>query len=260
MKPETQPSINASDPLPFVETRFARRVWQTINYARKYGKITFIFGESQIGKTCAIREYVRRTPDAHYVRMPSSPTLRLFVHDWATALGAPLRLTFPQRRQYILRTLKRSDVVVVDECHQAILTERNINPTTAKIFEFIREIYDAVGCGLTLCSTNIFETEMVNGSLSGVLEQCNRRSLVTFHCPSRPSLGDLAKFAAAHGLGDITEDAKTIQAEVVRRECLGVWLTIMRMACEIAAAQGRAVSWDDVVLAKRERDAYNAKL
>ena len=252
--------INASEPLPFVETRFARRVWQTINYARKYGKITFIFGESQIGKTSAILEYKARTPDAHYVRMPSSPTLRLFVHDFASALGAPDRLTFPQRRQYILRHLKRSDVVIVDECHQAILTERSINPTTAKIFEFIREIYDATGCGLTLCSTNVFENEMTNGALSGVLEQCNRRSLVTFHCPSRPSAGDLAKFAAAHGLGEITDEAKAVQNEVVKRECLGVWLTVMRMACEIAANQGRAVTWDDVCLAKRERDAYNAKL
>lgn len=252
--------INASEPLPFVETRFARRVWQTINYARKYGKITFIFGESQIGKTSAILEYVKRTGGAYYVRMPSSPTLRLFVHDFAAQLGAPERLTFPQRRRYILNRLTRSDVVVVDECHQAILTERSINPTTAKIFEFIREIYDAVGCGLTLCSTNVFESEMTNGSLSGVLEQCNRRSLVTFHCPSRPSAGDLAKFAAAHGLGEITDEAKAVQNEVVKRECLGVWLTVLRMACEIAANQGRAVTWEDVCLAKRERDAYNAKL
>ena len=252
-------TVSAAEPLPFVETRFAKRVWQTINYARKYGKITFVFGESQIGKTRAIREYVSRTGGAYYVRMPSSPTLRLFVHDFADALGAPERLTFPQRRRYILNRLSASDVVVVDECHQAILTERSINPTTAKIFEFIREIYDAVGCGLTLCSTNVFENEMTNGALSGVLEQCNRRSLVTLHCPSRPSAGDLAKFSAAQGLPEITDEARAVQAEVIKHECLGVWLTIMRMAGEIAASQGRSVSWDDVVLAKRERDAYNAK-
>lgn len=253
-------AVTAAEPLPFVETRFARRVWQTINYARKYGKITFVFGESQIGKTSAILEYVKRTAGAYYVRMPSSPTLRLFVHDFAAQLGAPDRLTFPQRRRYILNRLTRSDVVVVDECHQAILTERSINPTTAKIFEFIREIYDAVGCGLTLCSTNVFENEMTNGSLAGVLEQCNRRSLVTFHCPARPSAGDLAKFAAAHGLGEITDEAKAVQTEVVKRECLGVWLAVLRLGCEIAAAQGRAVTWSDVVCAKIERDAYNARI
>lgn len=254
----TSITVNASEPLPFVETRFARRVWQTINYARKYGKVTFIFGESQIGKTTAIAEYVRRFPGAYYVRMPSSPTLRLFVHDFAMMLGAPSRMTFPARRAFILRTLRRSDVVVVDEAHQAILTERSINPTTAKIFEFIREIYDAVGCGLTLCSTNVFEREMTGGALSGVLEQCRRRSLVTFHCPARPSAGDLAKFAAAHGLPEITEDAKAVQSDVIKRECLGVWLTVLRMACEIAAGQGRGVQWDDVIRAKQERDAYNA--
>lgn len=253
-------TISASEPIPFVETRFARRVWQTINYARKYGKITFIFGESQIGKTSAILEYKARTPGAYYVRMPSSPTLRLFVYDFAAALGAPERLTFPQRRRYILNRLKRSDVVIVDECHQAILTERSINPTTAKIFEFIREVYDAVGCGLTLCSTNVFENEMTRGSLSGVLEQCNRRSLVTFHCPARPSAGDLAKFAAAHGLGEITEEAKAVQADVIKRECLGVWLTVLRMACEIAGGKGRTVEWSDVVQAKLERDTYNARI
>lgn len=251
--------VTAAEPLPFVETKFARRVWQTINYARKYGKITFIFGESQIGKTSAIREYQRRTEGAHYVRMPSSPTLRLFVHEFAAALGAPERLTFPQRRRYIFSRIKRSDVVVVDEAHQAILTERGLNPTQAKIFEFIREVYDAVGCGITICSTNIFETEMTSGALAGVMAQCNRRSLVTFHCPARPSAGDLAKFAAAHGLPEITDEAKAEQADVIKRECLGVWLTVLRMACEIAAGKGRSVQWADVVQAKRERDAYNAK-
>jgi hypothetical protein len=251
--------VTAAEPLPFVETRFARRVWQTINYARKYGKITFVFGESQIGKTSAILEYQRRTEGAHYVRMPSSPTLRLFVHDFAAALGAPERLTFPQRRRYIFNRLSRSDVVIVDEAHQAILTERGLNPTQAKIFEFIREVYDLVGCGITLCSTNVFETEMTSGALSGVLAQCNRRSLVTFHCPSRPSAADLSKFAEAHGLPEITDEAKAEQADVVKRECLGVWLTVLRMGCEIAASQGRDVQWSDVVKAKRERDIYNAR-
>lgn len=256
---ETETFRNGTAPLPFVETRFARRVWQTIDYARKYAKITFVFGESQIGKTCAIAEYCRTRPGAIYVRMPSSPTLRLFVFDLAETLGASPRMTFPQRRKFILSRISRDDVLIVDEAHQAILTDRTVTATHAKIFEFIREVYDAVGCGLTLCSTNVFEKEISTGALSGVLEQCRRRSLVSFHCPALPSAGDLSKFEEAYGLPAIPDAAKSVRNDVVKSERLGVWLTVLRMAAGIAATQKRAVSWDDVLLAKSERDAYNAR-
>ncbi|MDO4527516.1 MAG: ATP-binding protein [bacterium] len=253
-------NLNTNGTLGFVETKFSKRVWQTIDYAKKYNKITFIFGESQIGKTTAIREYCRRKKgSAHYVRMPSSPSLRLFVFEVADVLGAPERMTFPARRRYIMRHLSPEDVLIVDEAHQAIMTDRNITVSHGKIFEFLREVYDACGCGLTLCSTNVFEREISNGNLAGVMEQSRRRSLVELHCPALPSAGDLAKFEAAFGLQEITEEAKAVRSEVVKRERLGVWLTILRMATAIAAGQGRAISWADVVQAKRERDAYNAR-
>ncbi len=257
---QEQPWKAGAQPLPFTETRFARKVWKSVALAAEYKKFTYIFGESQIGKTAALLEYARRHPEAVYVRMPTSPTLRLFAQALSDALGAPARLTYPQRRSFILSKVSPRNVLIVDEAHQCILTERTAaNPAQMKIFEFLREIYDAAGCGVTICATNVFEREICNGALAGVHEQSRRRSITTQHCPATPSAGDLAKFAEAYGLPPADGEAKTLQSAVVRDERLGVWLTLLRMAAVIAAGKGRAPTWDDVAQAKAERDAFCAR-
>lgn len=242
--------------LDFVETDLAKKIWGAVDRARRYNKITFVFGESQIGKTASLEAYAARNPkDTVFVRMPSSPTLRLFVHLLSERLHAPKNASFAARREWIVSHVGENDVLVIDEAHQVFLTENRLNPTLAKIFEYIREIHDRTHCGITLVATNIFADEFTrDATMAKVMAQTQRRGLYAFRCPDNPSERDLARFAEAYNLPPITPEAKAIQDDVIENEKLGVWLTILRMGAATARNKKRAIDWDCVIAAKRSRD------
>lgn len=245
-----------SESIGFVETKLARSIWGAADRARRYNKITFVFGESQIGKTTAMRAYAERNAaNTVFVRMPSSPTLRLFVHRLSRLLGAPERMTFPARREYILGKLGANDLLIVDEAHQAFLTESSINPTHARIFEYIREIHDCSGCGITLVATNVFSERITrNDDMRKVFDQTARRGLYAFRCPDLPLADDLEKIASAMGLPPITPEAKKLQDEIIRRDKLGVWMTLLRMGAAVAHNKRIPLGWDCVTTAARSRE------
>lgn len=245
-----------TEPLAFVETALSKKIWAAVERARRYNRITFVFGESQIGKTTALEAYARANPEnTVLVRMPSSPTLRAFVHRLSRRLGAGKNMSYFDRREFILEKLRRNDVLIVDEAHQAIMTETRINVSHAKIFEFIREIYDTTQCGVTLVATEVFKCELLKDrEFAGVMSQTMRRELYAYTAPQTPTEADLARFAAAYGLDPAEGEAKDAQKEVIARDRLGVWLTVLRMAAGVAAKKGVPLTWAHVLLAKSERE------
>lgn len=245
-----------TEPLAFVETALSKKIWAAVERARRYNRITFVFGESQIGKTTALDAYARENKETTVlVRMPSSPTLRSFVHRLSRQLGAPRAMSHFDRREFILEKLRRNDVLIVDEAHQAIMTETRINVTHAKIFEFIREIHDTTQCGVTLVATEVFRRELLRDKeFAGVMSQTMRRELYAYTAPKVPTESDLARFAAAYGLPAAEGEAKEAQKDVIEKDRLGVWLTVLRMAAGIATKKGVAMTWDHVLWAKSERE------
>lgn len=245
-----------TEPLAFVETALSRKIWNAVERARRYNRITFVFGESQIGKTTALEAYASANKEnTVLVRMPSSPTLRSFVHRLSRQLGAPRAMSHFDRREFILEKLRRNDVLIVDEAHQAIMTETRINVTHAKIFEFVREIHDTTQCGVTLVATEVFRRELLRDKeFAGVMSQTMRRELYAYTAPKVPTESDLARFAAAYGLPAAEGEAKDAQKDVIEKDRLGVWLTVLRMAAGIATKKGVPMTWDHVLLAKSERE------
>lgn len=245
-----------TEPLAFVETALSRKIWNAVERARRYNRITFVFGESQIGKTTALEAYAQANKEnTVLVRMPSSPTLRSFVHRLSRQLGAGKSMSHFDRREFILEKFRRNDVLVVDEAHQAFMTETRINVTHAKIFEFIREIHDTTHCGVTLVATEIFKRELLKDKeFAGVMSQTMRRELYAYTAPKTPTEADLARFAEAYGLPPATDEAKAAQKEVIEKDRLGVWLTVLRMAAGVATKRGVALTWEHVLLAKSERE------
>lgn len=250
-----------SESVGFVETRLARSIWGAADRARRYNKITFVLGESQIGKTTALRAYAERNKaNTVFVRMPSSPTLRLFIFRLSRLLGAPERMTHPARREYILSKLGENDLLIVDEAHQAFLTENNLNPTHARIFEYIREVHDCTRAGITLVATNVFSERLAGSeSLRKVFDQTTRRGLYTFRCPDLPLAEDLARIASAMGLPPITPEARRLQDETIRRDKLGVWITLLRMGAAVAHNKQTAFDWSCVIAAADSRDKLQGR-
>lgn len=249
--PAALPEALTGAALPFIETALARRIWRTINSARRYNRFAFIFGESQIGKTAAVSAYAATHERTLLLRMPASPTLSMFARGLAARLGAPAYFTRAAAREWIMSKLTKDDVIIVDEAHQAILTERRLSPRDAKIFEFIREIHDVTRCGVVLVATNILRDAIGSGRIAGVMAQTVRRSTFSLVCPDQPSAEDLNAFAAAYGLAPAALDVKVLQQNRVRERGLGMWLTLLRMAASVAAQKKRPPSWDDVVEADR---------
>lgn len=249
--PPALPEALTGAALPFIETALSRRIWRTINSARRYNRFAFIFGESQIGKTAAITAYAATHERTLLLRMPASPTLSMFARGLAARLGAPAYFTRAAAREWIMSKLSKDDVIIVDEAHQAILTERRLSPRDAKIFEFIREVHDVTRCGVVLVATNILREAVSQGRIAGVMAQTVRRSTFSLACPDQPSAEDLNAFAAAYGLAPAALDVKVLQQNRVRERGLGMWLTLLRMAASVAAQKKRAPQWDDVVEADR---------
>lgn len=237
---------DGSEPLPFIETALSQRIWRTISSARKYNRFAFVFGESQIGKTAAIEAYAARFADTVLVRMPTSPTLASFSRALSEKLGAPGYYSRAERTAYIIRNLTRDHVLVVDEAHQAISTEKRVTKNHAKIFEFIREIHDTTRCGVCLVATNILREAITHGQIAGILQQTVRRSTFALRCPDEPLAEDLARFSAAYGLEPAADDAFALQSSLVSERGLGMWLTLLRMAATVAAKKKRALLWSDV--------------
>lgn len=249
--PPALPEALSGAALPFVETALSRRIWRTINSARRYNRFAFVFGESQIGKTAAVEAYAATHERTLLVRMPASPTLSMFARGLSLRLGAPAYFTRAAAREWILAKLKKDDVLIVDEAHQAILTERRLSPRDAKIFEFIREVHDVTRCGVVLVATNILREAVSQGRIAGVMAQTVRRSTFSLACPDQPSAEDLNAFAAAYGLAPAEGEARELQQRRVRERGLGMWLTLLRMAASVAAQKKRAPQWDDVIDADR---------
>lgn len=239
-------TADGSEPLPFIETALSQRIWRTINSARKYNRFAFVFGESQIGKTAAVEAYAERFEDTVLVRMPSSPTLAAFSRALADKLGAPAYFSRADRMDLIFRKLTRKHVLIIDEAHQAIATERRVSKSNAKIFELIREIHDVTRCGVCLVATNILRDAFSHGQIAGILQQTVRRSTFSLLCPDTPLTEDLARFAAAYGLLAATDEALELQTRLVEERGLGMWLTLMRMAATVAAKKKRPMTWGDV--------------
>lgn len=245
--PQATASVpDGTEPLPFIETALSQRIWKTINSARKYNRFAFVFGESQIGKTAAIEAYAERFADTVLVRMPTSPTLAVFSRALGEKFGAPAYLNRSERAELIIRKLTRRHVLVIDEAHQAIATERRVTKNHAKIFEFVRELHDVTRCGVCLVATNILREAITQGQIAGILRQTVRRSTFSLLCPDAPLAEDLARFAAAYGLAPAEGESLATQTKLVAERGLGMWLTLLRMAATVAAKKKRPLEWNDV--------------
>lgn len=235
--------------LGFTETALARKIWKVCEAALEYQRISFIFGDTQIGKTEALLKY--RDDHNHgstiYVSMPTGGSLGNFLGALAKALRIPVEQTDKQLIRRILAAFDDRMLLIVDEAHQCFLGR--YPKSGARTIEFIRELFDARKCGVVICGTNVFREEMETGSSAGLLKQAKRRRLMALQLPSTPTTEDLNAFAAAYKLGAASGEALVLQTEVIREEGLGFWLTLLRMAAKVATTKRQPMAWTHVIRA-----------
>lgn len=253
----------------FVETQLTRMIHGAMRSAFDRKRVCFIFGESQIGKTTAAGEYARlhNHGETKFFRMPTGGAVFGLVNDMAGSLGINrANQTVAMRR--IFDCFDERNLLIVDECHQAILPRGGVT----RSIDFLREIHDRRGCGLVLIGTNVFRDSLRTNK---VLAQIWRRRSpgMVVQLPDVPAERDMDKFARAFGLdpapdrkvtvkysaidyasGDSVEQTFSanphdLQSELLRSSGLGSWVKLLEDARHMAAADGKPLTWGRVLVA-----------
>lgn len=125
----------------FAETSVSRLVFNTISYAHLRGTVAVVYGDAGVGKTCAIREYMKRERLALVITISPTYASITGVNELiAEQLGVRERVSRKITREIISKLKNSGRVLVVDEAQH--LTVRALN--------HLRCLADESGIGIAL--------------------------------------------------------------------------------------------------------------
>lgn len=231
--------------MPFVETSIARKVGQVCQAAWASQSIAMIWGDTQIGKTYALQNYQRDNNHGttKYVRLPAKAGVQMVAKEFARACYVSADSSFEGIRDRILKAVDSSNLVIVDEVHEAFISYQKTSAVS--ILEFLREIHDRTRCGMVLCMTNIGRDEIERGKLSPVLKQLSRRGVIKLQLPDQAPEADfhlIAKraFKLDKPEGDVLDIVRTIR----HQNGIGVFCHFLKIGARIAKNAGEAFAWE----------------
>lgn len=250
---------DATAQIPFVETSTAKKIWQICDAAGTYQIIATIYGESQTGKTKALEEYHRRHPDrTRLIPMPVKATFAQVVRDIAAKLGIGIsRHSIERIRKEIIKALNPDMLIIIDELHQPFETytpEHRI-----PCIEYIREIYDRVGCGMVLCGTNVARDEINGGPHKRLLAQISRRGVFKLQIPDHATIEDRNAIARHFRLAPAAGEARKLVDYIIRGYGLKAYITYLRAGARLAERRSQPIAWDHVLAAHETIAALSQK-
>lgn len=231
--------------VPFVETSIGVKVGQVCHAAWASQSIAMIWGESQTGKTYALEHFARTNNHGttKYVRLPAKGGIQMVAREIARACYVSADASFEGIRDRILKAVDSSNLVIIDELHEAFISYQKTSAVA--ILEFLREIHDRTRCGMVLCMTNIGRDEIERGKLAHVLKQLSRRGVIKLQLPDLAPEDDFLEIAAkAFGLPKPDHDAMEIIRTIRDRSGIGVYCHYLKIGARLAANLRRDFTWD----------------
>ena len=225
----------------FIETSIWEKVKSACDFALTRCAPVRIVGPTQIGKTKALEEYIRRSSaTVFYCDTPASPTLRLFMEAVAEGCGVNPSLRNEELRRRIPKAMNRQTLLIVEEIH--VLATSGGRGTAVKCMEWLRKTRDAAKCGLVMTGTKSVEDELFSGGggLKGWLEQMDQRCQRKVVLPDRLPDSDIALAAAAYGFPAPDGSVRNLLA-TIRMNHLCACLD---MASAVAQKRETEKSWD----------------
>lgn len=227
-----------------VETEVKQTVWRCCDAALNDGMVSFIYGRTRIGKSVALQAYQREHNHGQtvYIEMGSGWTRTRFVRELAREFGNGVKATKSWALEdAIFDTLKRSNLLIVDEFHKALTTtgERQ----SATVLEFIRDIRDRTRCGLVLCATKVGMERFETGANRQTFEQLIGRSIIKAVLPDRPPVRDLNAIARAFDLPLPTGDELRGVKELVGAFGLERLFAYLQKAYALTRKAGEPMTW-----------------
>jgi len=242
--------LRQHDETPFVMTSVAKKIFQAGEWALSSGSIVFVFGNRGLGKTFCFEEFRRQHNHGttKLVRMPASAGVQLMMQEFARACYISTRSCFDNLRDSVLRSVDKSNLLIVDELHQVFLSYQK--GSAIKCLEVIREIYDRTGCGMVLSGTNQLKDSMLLGTHKELLEQFTDRGILQVNLPTKVPRSDVLAIAAAHGItGQPQGPAAEIVEDVLRARSLRRFGKLLDAGKRLARKEGSEPTWTHITRA-----------
>ena len=228
-----------------IETEVKQTVWRCCDAALVDGMVSFIYGGTRIGKTVALQAYQREHNHGQtvYIEMGSGWTRARFVRELARKFGNGVKATKAWALEdAIFDTLKRSNLLIVDEFHKALTTTGD--KSSAAVLEFIRDIRDRTRCGLVLCATKVGMERFETGANRLTFGQLIGRSIIKAVLPDRPPVRDLNAIARAFDLPLPTGDDLRGVKELVGTFGLERLFAYLQKAYALTRKAGEPMTWE----------------
>lgn len=172
----------------FVENSISRMIFAGLDYALANNSVTLVVGESRMGKSAATKAW--RDANNHgrsvYVEVPPYGGAKALLNEVALSVGVNRTQSIPAMLQAILRSFNRNRILLVDEAHRLLPSDRRVNPVC---LEILRHVHDKTGASLALLATERFNSELSKGHYQ--FEQLIGRIGMPIRLPRRIKLKDI---------------------------------------------------------------------
>lgn len=124
----------------FVMTYAAKRCIGAIQTAHNEHEVSVIYGAAGLGKTQALKQYVRENPETVFIEVDPGYNAKVLLKALCKQLGQPEQGANHDLFERIINKLSADNLIIVDEAELL----------STKCLEFLRRINDKTQCGLVL--------------------------------------------------------------------------------------------------------------
>jgi len=212
--------------------------------------ITIVIGESRQGKTVAAKAW--RDQNNHgrsvYVIAPAYGGTKALLRDIASAVGVNRNLNAMQMHEAILRAFNKNRILIVDEAHRLLPSDRRTNPVN---LEILRDIHDRTHCALALLATQRFDSELKKSEY--MFEQLLGRVGLPVRIPRTIKESDLRPIIRQY-ISAPSRDLITLAVKISNLPGrLGILVETLKVASRLAAKKKEKLSEQHFVIAYQLR-------
>jgi len=232
--------------LPFVETSVWRRIEKICRETLEAQNISFIYGESQIGKTAALKEYVRRNNHGRtiYVLMPASGGVQAMMKAIADACHISSKSCFEHLRERVKNFLDQNKLLIIDEVHEVFCSYQRTS--MIRCLSVLRQLQETTSCGMVLCGTEVFRQELERGEFAQALKQLRKRGIWELQLESHPTESDLKIISDYYKLGPPPPEIRHLIKHIAVTHGLGKYIKFIQRAAQLAKSKNQKFTWDHV--------------
>ena len=235
----------------FIQTVVTKKVFRTLDIARKNHSIVYIAGPPRRGKTTALKEWQRRNNHGRsiYIDCPALGGTKALLAELAKKAGIDTQRKMWDIAERLQNSFDWRHTIILDEVHRL----RPVKGIDVKSLEFLRRLHDVSGCGLALTSTIWFWREIEKGGLSMYLEQILGRIEEPLIIPEKVSHSEAGDICRAFNPDPSIELIELAHEIANGKGKLGVLFFILCDAMQLAKSKKEPLSETHLKAAQASR-------